>query len=79
MIEASSLVQELASGRKAIKSKFVRALMAGKSLSLPAAIYTALGCSYGALTQCSSLDVNLRGQAETNKRSIALARRGIHH
>ena len=38
MTQASSGLEELASGRKAIKSKFVRALMAGKSSSLPAAI-----------------------------------------
>jgi len=78
MTMASSSVQELASGRKAIKSKFVRALMAGKSSSLPAAIYTALGCSYGALTQYSNLDANLRGPGGGKQAFLALARRGTH-
>lgn len=78
MIKAPSGVQELASGRKAIKSKFVRPLMAGKSSSSPAAIYTALGYSYGALTQCSNLDANLRGPSGGEQAFHVLARRGTH-
>jgi hypothetical protein len=73
MVGASSGM--LASGRKAIKSKFIRALMAGNSLPLPTAIYTALECSYGVFTQCSNLDAIFcwrfkRGRASVPRRLL---------